>query len=1120
MQLTSLNSSHASLSARISRTGKAVSSNVAALSSGNRINRAADDVSGLSISTKMLNRTTSLRSAILNLSQADSLLQVADNAMAEQEGILQRMNTLAVMANSGALQNSERTYLDLELQSLKDEMDRIANETNFNGVSLLNKEFDPALAGVSDSGETFVSRNVTTGTAQNDFLEGTDANDAISTAGGNDTVRSGAGDDLITVSNGRNIINAGEGDDIMVSAANAIDLLPTVPITNGLVMQLDATNKGSLVTTGNVVDRINDLSGIGNDARADLDPNQGQVKTEEDLIGGNNSLTFDGSSFLGIADNNTINTGPSPHNDRTVMITFKTSENVSSRQVVYEQGGPVNGFSIYIEAGNLYVGAYKNNGAAFNHHLSTTIEANRVYTAGLSFNFGVDNVFKGFLNGEDFATVGITQAQNRHPDNIALGGIRDDTRFYDGVSTTGVPFKGQVGELLNYNQYLSSADIQQLQNYMIDKWGVPGAGAAYNNNRFIGGEGTDTLIVTGVENSFTLDGDAYQSIEKIDLTSAPTRSNVDILNDYVDTLDYGKLSIDASRNDQGVNINASNVRDGLDLTINASENTDIITGSSGTKIAVSYASSSNSVKVNLVDETVKGSGNDTLIGVTEITGSQFNDEITGSFEDDTLIGGNGDDLIIDHITEDGFVPAGGLVHRIDASQPSSIITAGTTVTQVNDVSGSGNNALADTGTVTYTNSTIGKGRALDFDGNSFLRIADTADINSVPGNLDERSVFVSFRTSDNIVGRQVIYESGGTDRGESIYIENGRVFVSSWDGNFKNIMQSAEVTQSKSYVVGFTHDSGTDNEFIGYINSKVMGVTEVTDPVRGSNQDIGIGGMNQNSQFNGVDVTGDGFEFEGTIGDVLIYNSALKDDNLKGLQNYLADRRLDLGGNDLIFGGAGNDTIQGGRGYDTIDGGSGVDVALFDGNRNQYDIEFLGNGSVRVSDRRADYHDNSDLLHNVEILRFNDGDVSVVTLLDEVGDIGFQVSEDASERLIVDLPNTTIARLFKDTSFNVRTQKAAAQAFDAIRNALDILTSERAKIGSKQSSVDILSTVNTSSLQNQIAARAVISDTDIAAISSEFALNTTKNQLSISMATQTNQLRETVVLDIINNALA
>ena len=729
-------------------------------------------------------------------------------------------------------------------------------------------------------------------------------------------------------------------------------------------------------------------------------------------------------------------------------------------------------------------------------------------------------MFRGYLNGETFDSVGINQAQNRHPDNIALGGIRDDTRFYDGVGETGVPFNGQVGELLNYNEYLSEAQTQELQNYLIDKWGVPGAGAAYNNNRFDGGEGNDTLVVAGVENSFTLDGDAYQSIENIDLTAATTRSNIDILNDYINTLDSNEVFINAARNEFGVNVNASNVRDGLKVRVNASETTDIITGSSGTVLAVSYETSGNAVEVNLVDETVSGSGNDTLIGVTELIGSQFNDDITGSFNDDTIIGGNGNDVITDHITRDGFLPTEGLVHRIDASETDSVITSGTVVTQVNDLSNSGNHALDGPGDVTFTNTPFGKGRALDFDGSSFLRIADTADINTLPADLDERSVFTSFRTSNNVIARQVIYESGGHQRGESIYIENGRVFVSSWDGNFKNITQSAEIAANESYVVGFTHDSATSNEFVGYINNKRIGVTEVTDPIRSVNQDIGIGGMNQNSQFNGVDTFGNGFEFEGSIGDILIYNTALKNENLDGLQNYLADKRLDIGGNDLLFGGAGNDTIQGGRGFDTIDGGTGDDVAIFDGDSEQYDIQFLGNGSVRVNDKRADFHDNSDLLHNVETLRFNNSDVSVVTLLDEEGTLGFQVTEDVRQRLTVDIPNTTIERLFKDTNFHIRTQEAAAQSFDAVRNALNILTEERAKIGSTQSSVDILSTVNTSSLQNQIAARAVISDTDIAAISTEFALNTTKNQLSITIATQTNQLREDVVLDIINNALA
>ncbi len=127
----------------LARSQKQVSTTIARLSSGERITRAGDDVASLSVSTSLTTRIRSLRSARTNTLQASSLLQVADAGMREVDEILQRMAGLSTMSNSGGLTDAERGFLDLEFQQLKDEIDRIANETNFNGTKLLNRYVDP-----------------------------------------------------------------------------------------------------------------------------------------------------------------------------------------------------------------------------------------------------------------------------------------------------------------------------------------------------------------------------------------------------------------------------------------------------------------------------------------------------------------------------------------------------------------------------------------------------------------------------------------------------------------------------------------------------------------------------------------------------------------------------------------------------------------------------------------------------------------------------------------------------------------------------------------------------------------------------------------------------------------
>ena len=108
------------------------------LSSGYRINRAGDDAAGLAISEKLRAKTRGLIQAQRNASDGVSLIQVAEGGLNEVQNILVRMRELGVQSASDTIGVQERRYLDLEYQQLKDELDRIANSTEFNGNFLLD----------------------------------------------------------------------------------------------------------------------------------------------------------------------------------------------------------------------------------------------------------------------------------------------------------------------------------------------------------------------------------------------------------------------------------------------------------------------------------------------------------------------------------------------------------------------------------------------------------------------------------------------------------------------------------------------------------------------------------------------------------------------------------------------------------------------------------------------------------------------------------------------------------------------------------------------------------------------------------------------------------------------
>lgn len=140
MSLNSINTNIAAMSAQgnIGLASSKASTAIAQLSSGNRLVSAATDVAALSTGTSLRTAVTTLRRALINTSQGSSLLQVADGALSQVTDILQRQKAIAVQASSGALGASERGFLNQEFQNLTKEIDRLASQTNFNGVSLLN----------------------------------------------------------------------------------------------------------------------------------------------------------------------------------------------------------------------------------------------------------------------------------------------------------------------------------------------------------------------------------------------------------------------------------------------------------------------------------------------------------------------------------------------------------------------------------------------------------------------------------------------------------------------------------------------------------------------------------------------------------------------------------------------------------------------------------------------------------------------------------------------------------------------------------------------------------------------------------------------------------------------
>lgn len=122
--------------------GMAQKASLEKLASGSRIVRAADDAAGLAISEKMRAGIRSTRQDIRNANDGISMIQTAEGGMNEVGNILIRFRELSIQASSDTIGDTERGFIHKEIGQLKEEVDRIANVTEFNGKKLLNGEGD------------------------------------------------------------------------------------------------------------------------------------------------------------------------------------------------------------------------------------------------------------------------------------------------------------------------------------------------------------------------------------------------------------------------------------------------------------------------------------------------------------------------------------------------------------------------------------------------------------------------------------------------------------------------------------------------------------------------------------------------------------------------------------------------------------------------------------------------------------------------------------------------------------------------------------------------------------------------------------------------------------------
>ena len=163
----------------LSVTQGQLSKSLEKLSSGFRINRAADDAAGLAISEGLRSQVGGLKVAVRNAQDGISVAQTAEGALTEVHSMLQRMNDLAVQYNNGTQNTDSQAALQAEFDALTSEIDRVQTSTQFNGVNLFNNASVDFQVGTTPTDVLSVDLSGSVSTAALDITDNTTVTDAI-----------------------------------------------------------------------------------------------------------------------------------------------------------------------------------------------------------------------------------------------------------------------------------------------------------------------------------------------------------------------------------------------------------------------------------------------------------------------------------------------------------------------------------------------------------------------------------------------------------------------------------------------------------------------------------------------------------------------------------------------------------------------------------------------------------------------------------------------------------------------------------------------------------------------------------------------------------------------------
>ncbi len=376
-----INSNIMSLNAQnnLNRSGAALSTTLERLSSGLRINSAKDDAAGLAISDRMTSQIRGLNQAVRNANDGISLSQTAESALKETTNILQRMRELAIQSANSTNSASDRAALNSEVNQLKQELDRVATTTEFNGLKLLDGTFTSqtfqvgananqtiAISVAGTGTDKLANNSVTAGATAADQGTASTANAAatlpsantiaaqtLTVAGslGTSTVAVTAGDSAFTIAAAVSAKEASTGVTADATTTSTIDGLSndgTVTLTLGsggstqtISAAVTTTDLSALATEINKVSGTTGISASVDAGTLTLTQADGKNINIENFTHSTANATITVDTLNSSTDPETLTTGA---NDSTVVsgsVTFNSSNGFSVASSVANTAGSI-----------------------------------------------------------------------------------------------------------------------------------------------------------------------------------------------------------------------------------------------------------------------------------------------------------------------------------------------------------------------------------------------------------------------------------------------------------------------------------------------------------------------------------------------------------------------------------------------------------------------------------------------------------------------------------------------------------------------------------------------------------------------------------------------------------